>query len=341
MGSRRTVAFNWESKESGGLLGQCIFGEGKSCSAIGVVLNGNNHHQEKGKGHQEFKGKGKGRAYEDQEVHWVRVPERDNKRAYDARSNGRGEERGSRTRGPHRDSHRRYLEERSGSHRGEFSRGGSSRLTARERSPLQGGAKDVPEEGEFERKSHTITAGEVHLRVSLPNENVAGDDTDRPKVFSGMETMDSRLEQTSELGGTGDVTVGDVPMDLDDNKIDLVGNVRSGSEEEDFENLTDGEADDIVNGATDALDDDAAAIQVGTTCKTGLVEREEAKKKGTRKALFKQTGLAVGISNKKFVQAVLSPRKRGNAKSGTRLGDGMKQATDKGTSNPKAGSSKP
>ncbi|CAH8337187.1 unnamed protein product [Eruca vesicaria subsp. sativa] len=150
------------------------------------------------------------------------------------------------------------------------------------------------------------------------------------------------VTEASELGGTGDVNVGDVPMDLDDNKFDLVGNVRSGSEEEDFENLTDGEAaDDIVNGATDVLDDDAAAIQAGKTSETGLVEREEAKKKGTRKALFKQTGLAVGISNKKFVQVVLSPRKRGHAKSGTRQGDGMKQATDKGTSNPKAGSSKP
>ncbi|KAF3608713.1 hypothetical protein DY000_02050365 [Brassica cretica] len=65
------------------------------------------------------------------------------------------------------------------------------------------------------------------------------------------------------------------------------------------------------------------------------------KKKGVRKALFKQTIMNGGNPKKKFFQAVISTRKQAPAKAGTLQGDGSKQSEDKGPSNPDPSSSKP
>ncbi|KAL0748211.1 hypothetical protein Bca101_030213 [Brassica carinata] len=61
---------------------------------------------------------------------------------------------------------------------------------------------------------------------------------------------------------------------------------------------------------------------------------------GTRKRLFKPT-VSTGGTKMKIVQALLSPRKRAAAKTGSRQGDISKQMEDKGTSNPQSSQHKP
>lgn len=65
-----------------------------------------------------------------------------------------------------------------------------------------------------------------------------------------------------------------------------------------------------------------------------------AKRQGTRKGLFKPT-VSTGGTKMKIVQALLSPRKRAAAKTGSRQGDISKQMEDKGTSNPQSSQHKP
>lgn len=77
------------------------------------------------------------------------------------------------------------------------------------------------------------------------------------------------------------------------------------------------------------------AVQTGELGAQESLEGMEEKKKGTRKALFKQQALAVGTSKKMFVQAVLSPRKKAQGKIGKRQGEAIRKKEDKGPSNPK------
>ncbi|CAH8354624.1 unnamed protein product [Eruca vesicaria subsp. sativa] len=109
--------------------------------------------------------------------------------------------------------------------------------------------------------------------------------------------------------------------------------------DDEIQNLTDGDVEE-----TDILQDEFIVepddiTQAEETGVKSVTIGEEDKKKGARKVLFRQW-VMVGTSRKKFVQAVLSPCKRTNAKTGTSQGDGTKQVEAKGPSNPKPSSTK-
>ncbi|CAH8377352.1 unnamed protein product [Eruca vesicaria subsp. sativa] len=107
------------------------------------------------------------------------------------------------------------------------------------------------------------------------------------------------------------------------------------SENEDLQNLTDGEVAETETLQLEANRSHAISIQKEDTVEKGAGNGEVEKKKEPRKMLFKQTTMPVGTSRKKFVQAILSPRKHAQVKAGPCQGDDTKQATDKEPSNPK------
>ncbi|XP_056847681.1 uncharacterized protein LOC130506059 isoform X2 [Raphanus sativus] len=107
----------------------------------------------------------------------------------------------------------------------------------------------------------------------------------------------------------------------------LEGNEEFIAGDEEFQNLTDGEMEEL-----DTLQvDNDGVMEPGAQ---NIAGGEEEKKKGTRKALFKPTSLAVGTSKKLFVQAVLSPRKKVQGKVGKKQGKVTRKKEDKGPSNP-------
>ncbi|KAG5396956.1 hypothetical protein IGI04_018770 [Brassica rapa subsp. trilocularis] len=91
--------------------------------------------------------------------------------------------------------------------------------------------------------------------------------------------------------------------------------------------------DGVVNVEEEKQSDDAEA-------KT-LVAGDTVMKQGARKWLFKPSTITGGSTKMKMYQALISPRKRTVAKTGTLQGDNSKQVEDKGISNPKPGLPKP
>lgn len=63
--------------------------------------------------------------------------------------------------------------------------------------------------------------------------------------------------------------------------------------------------------------------------------KEMEKKQGTRKKLFKGNITTTGSNKMRMANAMVSPRKKGAAKSDIRQGEIIKQADNKGVSNPK------
>ena len=127
-------------------------------------------------------------------------------------------------------------------------------------------------------------------------------------------------------------------MDLAENVIPSAGDKGCMGEDEAFENLTDGEMEEL-NGSQEVVletvEEESRPTEVE---EKELQVGEEEKKKGARKIL-KHT-MAAGASKKKFVQALLSQNKNTQARQGKRQGDGSKLQKEKGSSYPKQTSSK-
>lgn len=130
-------------------------------------------------------------------------------------------------------------------------------------------------------------------------------------------------------------------MDLDEFLNSLLTNGNNENVEDEFHSLSDEEIEDdvkfqedgVVNVEEEKQSDDAEA-------KT-LVAGDTVMKQGARKWLFKPSTITGGSTKMRMYQALISPRKRTVAKTGTLQGDNSKQVEDKGISNPKPGLPKP
>ena len=130
-------------------------------------------------------------------------------------------------------------------------------------------------------------------------------------------------------------------MDLDEFHNSLLTNGNNENVEDEFHSLSDQEIEDdvkfqedgVVNVEEEKQSDDAEA-------KT-LVAGDTVMKQGARKWLFKPSTITGGSTKMRMYQALISPRKRTVAKTGTLQGDNSKQVEDKGISNPKPGLPKP
>ncbi|XP_056847680.1 uncharacterized protein LOC130506059 isoform X1 [Raphanus sativus] len=143
--------------------------------------------------------------------------------------------------------------------------------------------------------------------------------------FSRNQGMNFVLIKTESCSHNRQIRKESVDADVVD--ILLEGNEEFIAGDEEFQNLTDGEMEEL-----DTLQvDNDGVMEPGAQ---NIAGGEEEKKKGTRKALFKPTSLAVGTSKKLFVQAVLSPRKKVQGKVGKKQGKVTRKKEDKGPSNP-------
>ncbi|KAL0836105.1 hypothetical protein Bca101_087994 [Brassica carinata] len=256
--------------------------------------------------------------YAEQETKWERVPERGNKRAFSNRNHNKFEEGGSRNRKFRWEQTRRHSDE---------VRSRSSRATRGERSPLRGERSPVRrnreeprEEGEIRRDGSdmgrlqqevTLIPGELETGLDLVSEFLE-DGTNTLEQDKINEDLDSSREEGMELGET------------DHTRTETDAGLGHADE---FQNLTDGEGKDMnqVEAKEFVEEDMTSGIAEGTV--TAAAE----KKPGLRKPLFS----VAGGNNSKFVQFLMSPRKRSPAKQSLCKEGGAKQVEEKGSSHPK------
>ncbi|KAG5407917.1 hypothetical protein IGI04_014036, partial [Brassica rapa subsp. trilocularis] len=319
--------------------------EDRARSYKGVVIHGEESQQERGTDQRNYYGKGKGKMHEDQDSKWVRVPERGNKRYSSYHDNNRNDEGNNRHRNTRWEQPRSYVQEsREKGHRG----------TRRERSPPHYAREEPKEEGELQdtgsankgsqMEGKTSASNNLQIEsngaranlIKLPPKSVAMENGAIAAIVSG--TVGAGKGTEPPLGDNGKDMEENEVMDLAENVFPSAGDNGCMGEDEAFENLTDGEMEEL-NGSQEVVletveeesrptDVEEKELQVG----------EEEKKKGARKIL-KHT-MAAGASKKKFVQALLSQNKNTQARQGKRQGDGSKLQEDKGSSYPKQTSSK-
>ncbi|KAG2247639.1 hypothetical protein Bca52824_087267 [Brassica carinata] len=176
----------------------------------------------------------------------------------------------------------------------------SSRATRGERSPLRG-----------ERSPVTLIPGELETGLDLVSEFLE-DGTNTLEQDKINEDLDSSREEGMELGET------------DHTRTETDAGLGHADE---FQNLTDGEGKDMnqVEAKEFVEEDMTSGIAEGTV--TAAAE----KKPGLRKPLFS----VAGGNNSKFVQFLMSPRKRSPAKQSLCKEGGAKQVEEKGSSHPK------
>ncbi|KAH0925791.1 hypothetical protein HID58_018047, partial [Brassica napus] len=228
------------------------------------------------------------------------------------------------------------------------------RGTRRERSPPHYAREEPKEEGELQdtgsankgsqMEGKTSASNNLQIEsngaranlIKLPPKSVEMENGAIAAIVSG--TVGAGKGTEPPLGDNGKDMEENEVMDLAENVIPSAGDKGCMGEDEAFENLTDGEMEEL-NGSQEVVletveeesrptDVEEKELQVG----------EEEKKKGARKIL-KHT-MAAGASKKKFVQALLSQNKNTQARQGKRQGDGSKLQEDKGSSYPKQTSSK-
>ncbi|KAF3500495.1 hypothetical protein F2Q69_00044354 [Brassica cretica] len=152
-------------------------------------------------------------------------------------------------------------------------------------------------------RSSRATRGPAHSTSQLP-----GDPDQKDKINEDLEWSKEEGRELGETDHTGMET--DAVLEL----------------AEEFQNLTDGEGKYMGQvEATEAVEDDMISDNAERT-----VTAAAEKKTGLRKPLFS----VAGGSNSKFVQVLMSPRKRAPSKQ-VRKGGGARPVEEKGPSHPK------
>ncbi|KAG2271393.1 hypothetical protein Bca52824_065948 [Brassica carinata] len=285
----------------------------------GVVIHGSVDTKEKEMERRGYHGKGKEKMYEEPDSKWVKVGDRDNRRS----SDGRGKHRGSEG-------------------------GGQANLQETNSEARSTGS----EEGELQM-SHHEPINELPLEI--------GESTEATKEGKEIEKIENDLDLMNEVLGEEDGLLGENDL-LDENEMDIdeqearafwdditedVANAEAENEDvgEDFQELTDEELEKEAEDKEDAGEQvavDESETQIGRK-EEGKNDgkRKKEKKPGAKKQLFKQ-GIAAGGTKKRLVQSLLSPRKRGVAKTASRQGgEEVKQVEERGPSNPNPSNTKP
>ncbi|KAL0697173.1 hypothetical protein Bca4012_064353 [Brassica carinata] len=294
-------------------------GDDRSRSYKGVVIRGVVNHQDNTKERRGYHGKGKGKIYEEQDAKRSKNHERDNKRPYSNRGSNRYEEGSSRHRSsrweqsrnqPQEARHRTYRKSRHeqnppGKVLDEIKEDceiqnteGAQRVLQQETSPPVAVIAPV-----LQQEQSTIINTSVEV-IAKPTSLDNGQGT--VLVVANKENGFELAKDSIEFGKND---LDDDIMDFEELKINIDGN--GDPSDEDFQNLTDEEKEELDSLQEDLGEINEGAVQTGELGAQEPLEAIEEKKKGTRKALFKQQALVVITSKKMFVQAVLSPRKKG------------------------------
>ncbi|KAG2314568.1 hypothetical protein Bca52824_017690 [Brassica carinata] len=266
------------------------------------------------------KGEDRARSYKgvEPEVKWNRIPERGSNKSATHRRNNRFEDEGPHNRNTRWERSRTQAQE---------DREQNHRVLRRERSPLQH-IREKPEEDreikamENDKQCLQQVAGTKVLALvhSHPVENLEN----VRESENGLDLVSETLE--------GDSRVLEVEgMELEEDQKRVEREEDSSLMEDGFENLTDGDGKDEIQEENREVVAECEQGGTGEELKQG--EEDAEKKAGARKQLF--LAAAGGTSTKKFVNVLLSPRKRATGKQVARKGGSSKQQEDKGPSNPK------
>ncbi|KAJ4902130.1 Uncharacterized protein Rs2_16081 [Raphanus sativus] len=229
----------------------------------------------------------------------------------------------------------------------------NQRDSRRPRTPPRGSVADSKEEGEIRNEEvvngaqkqiapATVTSEEVEQatghRHEVPLEvtdvSLAVEVDEEKKLAMAGGINGPSVELAKEVMELGEKQDDDGLLVFDDSELILDGVDTLMEDDDEFQALTDTEVEEMDNKNEEKEEMKKAGEQEP-------VGDDEDKKKGSRKALFKPTSLAVGTSKKLFVQAALSPRKKAQGKTGKKQGEVARKKEEKGPLIPKPPSSKP
>ncbi|XP_033137251.1 uncharacterized protein LOC108869592 isoform X1 [Brassica rapa] len=296
----------------------------------GVVINGNQSHQHRERDHRDYYGKGKGKVVEENDSKWVKVAEKGNKGAFHNRGNYRGDGDGSRQRISRREEPRMTGQDgrlkATVGHTGDQRSQRGSRVEAQEEGEItnaEGTDKHLPSQNFQEELARTQATGTEVVSDPMDAEN-------------GLQMVQSLVENTTALEE-------DRVMDMDEIKAVFL---EHGIDMDAADDLQDGSDGEFEKAVLELEQENGENVHAEEELATGEEEKlmedgELAKRQGTRKRLFKTTIGTAASTKLRSASAMVSPRKRGASKPGTRHGEMGKQMEIKGTSNPKTGPQKP
>ncbi|XP_009139367.2 uncharacterized protein LOC103863369 [Brassica rapa] len=301
--------------------------EERARSYKGVVINGNKGQQNRDRDRREFHGKGKGKMMEAPDSKWVKVPERGNRGPSHHYGNHRGNGEGSRVKTTYRE---------------DVSVVGSGAQVMTSRTyPTQPredqGQQTVPqvtsEEGEITRNGDATAAlPSVEFQMELSKTQAEGSEVvaEAREEERGLLTVQGMREQQDD-------TFEDIEMELDDINVAMLESGIDLETEEEFQTLSEEELEQASEAQAEnvLIQDEEQPVAGDTYITKELGTGELATRQSHRKRLFKANSSIAGSSKMRMASALLSPRKKGVAKVGTRHGDNTKPPENKGPSIPK------
>ena len=258
---------------------------------------------------------------EESESKWMKVSERENKRAYTNRGNYRGEGDASR----HRSARR------------EDTRLGAQNEQTRDKQGQRGVREEAREEGEIRSAEERVTMlpsqkfQEELAKTQADGTNAISDPTDAEQ---GLVTVQGMLEDQGDLANEDVMEMDEIKAHLLENGIDM-------DAEDVLETISEEEAEEVIKGQEEGSNGQEEEEMVYVEEKKGPGGGDAVKKQGLHKRLFKPMLSTSGSTKMRVFNALASPRKRAGAKTGTQQGDNSKQTESKGPSNPKIGYQKP
>lgn len=233
----------------------------RAASYKGVVINGNDGRREQNNEGRAYQGKGKGKMVEDDETNWVRVSGRDTRRPSADGSRFKGEEIDSRYRRPRHELNRNSIQD--GRYRSSGFRGVRRERSPRENFLNQERSKGRTYEGTM-RSSQPLEPVVTNREASQQREGdvilapVKGLGADQ--VCMRNEVVENGLDVINEVMLEQETLVKTDDMDTDENDPSLKEGVVTIEGEEEFQDVTDEEADGnqaLVQG------DSAASVEIG------------------------------------------------------------------------------
>ena len=303
----------------------------------GVVINGNSNQPNKERDSRAYSGKGKGKVAEDYNYKWVKTAERGHKRNASYQGNSRGHSSG----------------DAGGSQRRSFRREDTAVVPQEVRrqalpSRVEGQTgqekvreeirEETREEGELQDVEEVALAPvSKEFQEALAETQAAGSE-----VISNQEDEDEGLQRIQSLvvsDRASERKEEDV-MDMDEIQAALL---EHGLDEQAIDALlavSEEEIAEMMAGYEEEDQPHEAGEQANGMDELNTVVMEQTQKQGSRKRLFKPPINVAGSTKLRNAAALVSPRKRVGARTGTRKGDANKNGESKVSSSLNSGNLK-
>ncbi|KAL0661424.1 hypothetical protein Bca4012_098261 [Brassica carinata] len=303
----------------------------------GVVINGNSNQPNKERDSRAYSGKGKGKVAEDYNYKWVKTAERGHKRnaSYQGNSRGHscGDAGGSQRRSFRREDTAVVPQEVCRQALPSHVEGQTGQEKVREEIH-----EETREEGEFQDVEEVALAPvSKEFQEALAETQAAGSE-----VISNQEDEDEGLQRIQSLvvsDRASERKEEDV-MDMDEIQAALL---EHGLDEQAIDALlavSEEEIAEMMAGYEEEDQPHEAGEHANGMDELNTVVMEQTQKQGSRKRLFKPPINVAGSTKLRNAAALVSPRKRVGARTGTRKGDANKNGESKVSSSLNSGNLK-